>query len=363
MITRLKINGYKSIKELDIKLEPVNIFLGANGVGKSNFISIFSLLRNIYQQNFQKYLTLKGGSNSFLHFGKKHTTNIDLDICFGDVFADKNRFILNLEEAQDTLVIKEVKTAFLFKNTWHFNEYENYVLESKFATIKQNQAFYVNEHLQEFDVYHFHDTGDTSPMKGKSNIEDNTKLNRDGSNIASFLYYLQQKHHNSFKRIELTIKSIAPFFERFDLKPSRLNEELIQLEWKEKGFPDTYFNAYHLSDGTLRFICLATLLMQPTPPKTIIIDEPELGLHPVAINKLAALIRKVSDRSQVIISTQSVNLIDNFSPEDILVTNRKEDGSSFKRLDSKSLSKWLDDYTLGDMWGKNLIGAQPYRNS
>jgi predicted ATPase len=156
------------------------------------------------------------------------------------------------------------------------------------------------------------------------------------------------------------VQSVAPFFEHFVLKPSRLNEEIIQLEWKEKGFQDSYFNAFHLSDGTLRFICLATLLMQPEPPATIIIDEPELGLHPVAINKLAALIRKVSDQAQVIISTQSVNLIDNFDPQDIIVTNRKNNCTEFKRLESDELNEWLQDYTLGDIWGKNLIGAQPY---
>ncbi len=158
----------------------------------------------------------------------------------------------------------------------------------------------------------------------------------------------------------MTVRSIAPFFDKFVLVPSRLNEQFIQLEWKEKGFPDSYFNAYHLSDGTLRFICLAVLLMQPNPPKTIIIDEPELGLHPVAINKLASIIRKVSTRSQVIVSTQSINFIDNFDPENVIVTDRTDNSSTFKRLSSDELSEWLKDYTLGDMWGKNLIGAQSY---
>jgi len=360
MITKLKIEGYKSIKQLDIRLRPVNILLGSNGVGKSNFISIFSLLRNIYQHNFQNYIKLKGGADSLLHFGKKHTNFINIDICFGSESSDVNRFMLSLEESQDSLFINNVSTSF-YNGGWHDNNFETNVLESRFSEIRERQAYYVNAYLQEFDVYHFHDTGDKSPMKGKCNIEDNYKLNRDGSNIASFLYFLQEKHPKYYKRIEFTIKSIAPFFERFVLQPSRLNEELIQLEWKEKGFPEAYFNAYHLSDGTLRFICLATLLMQPNPPKTIIIDEPELGLHPVAINKLASLIRKVSAKSQVIISTQSINLIDNFALEDIIVADRKDEGSSFKRLNSEELSQWLEEYTLGDMWGKNLIGAQPYK--
>lgn len=359
MITRLKIEGYKSIKKLDIRLKPVNVLLGSNGVGKSNFISLFSLLRNIYQMNFQNYVEVKGGADSLLHFGKKHTDEIEIDICFGDIDNDKNRFIINLEEAQDSLLIHSVDTAF-YNGRWHDNHFESNVRESNFANIHNRQAFYVNDYLQEFDVYHFHDTGDKSPMKGRCNIDDNRKLNSNGSNIAAFLYYLKQKQPKHFKRIEMTIKSIAPFFDHFVLEPSRLNEEKIQLEWKEKGFPDAYFNAYHLSDGTLRFICLATLLMQPNPPKTIIIDEPELGLHPVAINKLTALIRKLSAKTQVIVSTQSVNFIDNFDPEDVIVTDRKDNSSTFRRLDSSELSDWIEEYSLGDMWGKNLFGAQPF---
>jgi len=362
MITQITIQGYKSIKELDIRLTPINILLGSNGVGKSNFISIFSLLRNVYNRNFQNYVETKGGADSLLHFGKKHTRKIHLDICFGTNNKDNNRFILTLEEGQDSLIIKSVDTAFLPVSNWHEQNFEQNVKESNFSLIQRGQAYYVNDYLRDFEVYHFHDTSDSSPMKGKCNIDDNYKLKRDGSNIAAFLYFLKKKHLKHFTRIEKTVQSIAPFFEKFVLEPSRLNEKTIQLEWREKGFPETYFNAYHLSDGTLRFIALATLLMQPNPPKTIIIDEPELGLHPVAINKLAALIRKASEITQIIVSTQSINLVDNFEPEDIIVTDRKDNSSVFRRLSTKELEAWLEEYTLGDIWGKNIIGAQPYNS-
>ncbi len=295
MIPKLKVRGYKSIKEQEIDLGPINILIGSNGVGKSNFISIFSLLRNLYDQNLGTYVIKKGGADNFLFFGKKKTQEIKFDFYFGDS-ADKinNRFIVSLAESQDSLFIKELKTAFRFQGTWHYQIFETAKQESSFKYTNKGQAFYVNDRLKEFEVYHFHDTGDSSPMKGKSNIEDNRSLKNNGSNIAAFLYYLKEKHPKNFLRIEKTIQSIAPFFDRFVLNPSRLNEHQIQLEWREVGAPDTYFNAYSLSDGTLRFICLATLLMQPNPPKTIIIDEPELGLHPVAIHKLAGLIRKAS---------------------------------------------------------------------
>lgn len=140
--------------------------------------------------------------------------------------------------------------------------------------------------------------------------------------------------------------------------PNRLNEQLIQLEWKQAGAVDTYFNAYQLSDGTLRFICLATLLLQPNLPQTIIIDEPELGLHPVAVNKLAALIKKASAKTQIIISTQSVNLVDNFGPQDIIVVDRKDNATVFNRLDAESLDVWLKDYSLGEIWERmSLAGS------
>jgi predicted ATPase len=190
-------------------------------------------------------------------------------------------------------------------------------------------------------------------------LNDNRSLRENGRNLAAFLYYLQQKHPQSFQRIENQIRSVAPFFDRFDLEPDRLNETQIELRWLEKG-SDAYFNAYDLSDGTLRFMALTTLLMQAELPKTIIIDEPELGLHPFAINKLAAMIKRAAAQgSQVIVSTQSVGLIDNFEPEDIITVDREDDQSVFRRFDSEELKEWLEDYTLGELWNKNVIGARP----
>ncbi|MBC6426668.1 MAG: AAA family ATPase [Ekhidna sp.] len=359
MITRIELAGYKSIKSLAINLQPVNILLGGNGAGKSNLISLFSLIRNIYDKNFQNYIRKKGGPDSLLYFGKKHTSSIQFTIFFKKD-DDENKFMIDLEAGQESLFIRSIKTAYKWPDNWWESDYEQNVQESQFKDMNTGQARWVNIKLKEFDVYHFHDTSDTSPMKNSVDIHDNHRLKCDGSNLAAFLYYLMEREPKHFKRIELTVRGIAPFFDSFDLTPNRLNDQTIQLEWKEREHPETYFNAYHLSDGTLRFICLATLLMQPHPPSTIIIDEPELGLHPVAINQLAALVRKVSDKSQVILSTQSVNLIDQFDPENIIVTDRKEGASVFSRLNGSDLASWLEEYTLGDLWGQNKIGAQPY---
>jgi predicted ATPase len=157
--------------------------------------------------------------------------------------------------------------------------------------------------------------------------------------------------------IEYTISSVAPFFEKFDLEPDSKNPDVIFLNWLEKG-SDEYFNAHHLSDGTLRFIALTTLLLQPVLPSTIILDEPELGLHPFAISKLAGMIKKAAVQSQIIIATQSVNLVNEFSADDIIVANREDNQTVFKRQSEESLKTWLEDYSIGELWEKNVIGGR-----
>lgn len=341
MITRLSIKGYKSIDNQDVNLKSINILIGGNGIGKSNFISVFDLMRSLYEKELQSYVLRKGGANVLLHMGRKQTEQITIDLNFqqGDY---QNRYIVELQEAQDSFIIKTASTAFLHNDVWYTRACDKDRKEATIKEDKRGQAWYVSNLMEQFKVYHFHDAGDSSPMKSKANIDDNVTLKHDGANIASFLYFLQERHPKSFKRIEMAVKAVSPFFGGFALAPDRLNPKVIQMEWKQRGVEDAYFNAYQLSDGTLRFICLATLLLQPNPPQTIIIDEPELGLHPMAINKLSAIIKKVATKSQVIISTQSVSLVDNFNADDIVVVDMKENASQFRRLNQETLAIWLE---------------------
>jgi predicted ATPase len=189
-------------------------------------------------------------------------------------------------------------------------------------------------------------------------LEDNRILRPDAANLAAFLYRLMQNNPDHYANIVDATRMVAPFLDEFVLEPSRLNQEKIRLEWREKG-SDTYFNAFALSDGTLRFICLSTLLLQPILPSTILLDEPELGLHPYAITVLAELLRGAATRTQVIVSTQSVNLVNQFEPADIIVVEREEGQSVFRHLDKAEMGTWLDDYGLGDLWEKNIIGGRP----
>jgi predicted ATPase len=195
-------------------------------------------------------------------------------------------------------------------------------------------------------------------VKQTGDVDDNLHLRIDASNLAAFLYRLQLHHPGHFQNIQETIQQIAPFFESFRLAPSRLNPDKIRLEWKEKG-SETYFNAHALSDGTLRFICLATLLLQPMMPAVILLDEPELGLHPAAISLLADLLSSAAQRTQVLVATQSVTLVNQFTPESVWVVERDARHSVFKHLESADMSAWLEDYSLGELWEKNIIGGRP----
>jgi predicted ATPase len=197
-------------------------------------------------------------------------------------------------------------------------------------------------------------------MRKTARLDDNRFLKQDASNLGSFLYYLKERHESSYRLIVGAAQRVAPFFEDFVLEPLRLNPSGIKLEWRHKG-SEQYFDASSLSDGTLRFMVLATLFLQPERyrPSLILVDEPELGLHPYALEMLAALVRQASVTSQVILSTQSSRLLDFFRPEEVLVANRIDGGTQLERQDPARLAKWLEDYSLGELWEKNEIGGRP----
>lgn len=364
MIDKIKIEGYKSIKSAELQLRPINILIGSNAAGKSNFISFFKLLNVLYEKQLQNY-SLKSGIDNLLYFGRKNTKNI-----YGKIFfkpheyeESNNQYLFELgSTADETLFIEKEKSGYFAEWT---NDKRDYITVSDFkeSWIKNSDTYrnsYLQEYLSSFKVYHFHDTSIQAPLRRPCRIDDNIYFKEDGSNLPAFLYFLKEKHKKSFKRIEKIVKSIVPYFDTFQLRPDRINEDLIKLEWREINYPNNYFNAQNLSDGSLRFIALTILLLQPKLPSTIIIDEPELGLHPVAINKLAGLLKSATNRgSQIIVSTQSVNLLNNFDIEDIITVDKINNESVFRRLNGSELKTWIKTYSLGELWLKNVINGQP----
>jgi predicted ATPase len=351
-LNKIKISGYKSIKSLELELRPLNILIGSNGVGKSNFISFFKFIKKILDKDLQFYTSQQGGANKILHFGAKQTSELSFNLSFNPNGYAATLVIGN----QDNFIFKEEETSI-------HTSIKNYLpnnaggLESKLEPNNYVNK-YVIKYIQDWKVYHFHDTSSTAKVKQTCNINDCTALAPDGSNISAFLRCVREYNEKSYNQIVKTIQRVAPFFQDFILEPEINNKDTIKLKWKHKG-TDEYFDANDLSDGTLRFICLTTLLLQPNLPTIILLDEPELGLHPFALQILAGMFKKISKRTQIIASTQSVTLADNFDIEDIIVVNRKDNHSEFERLEKEKYKDWLEEYSLGEMWQKNLIGGVP----
>jgi predicted ATPase len=220
-----------------------------------------------------------------------------------------------------------------------------------------DQAWPIIRALRGCRVFHFHDTSRNAPVMQQGYESDNLTLHPDAGNLAAVLLNLRRTESSSYRRIVGVIRQVAPFFRDFVLVPER-SADRLRLRWQQEG-SDTVFPADALSDGTLRFICLATLLGQPKPPETIVLDEPELGLHPFAIVQLAEMLRTISKRSQVVVATQSVTLMNQFEADNLIVVERRNGFSAFERPDLRQLNDWLTDYSLGDLWEKNILGGRP----
>ncbi len=360
----ITVEGFKSIAGIErLPLRQINVLIGPNGSGKSNIIEIFSFLNNILNGNLRNYVARAGGAEKILHFGSKNTSRLTIHLSFEN---EANQYKIQLSPSESDNLFPSEEVVYFWNKEDYSKPYERNIDPYKGDAgisnpgIKDNIAKYVRHQLDSWYLYHFHDTSATSPMKKTTDLNDNRQLRPDGSNLAAFLYFLQHKHKKSYSLLRRTVQLAAPFFEDFQLNPMALNENKIRLEWRHKG-PDSYFDTFSLSDGTLRFVALATLLLQPSllRPSVIIMDEPELGLHPYAITLLSSLVRQASADTQIVLATQSSSLLDHFDPEDVLVVNRVEGATELTRLDPEGLKDWLKEYSLGQLWEKNEFGGRP----
>ncbi len=357
-VSSLTVSGYKSIRELkDFKLNNLNVLIGANGAGKSNFINLFRLLNEMYEQQLQLYVQKQGGPDALLHFGRGTSERLHAEFYFS-----ANGYKFDLVPTGDNRLIFEREVS-LFKGVLYSSKPSAILdtghAESKLKDAKDIYSPYVRKSVSSWRVYHFHDTSDTAKVKQRHAVNDNLRLKPDAANLAAYLRMLKEKHEAEYGRIIETIRLVMPFFDGFVHRPGE--PEYVELEWTQKGKPDTPFKAHVLSDGSLRFICLATLLLQPVEllPDTILIDEPELGLHPYAIAILVEMFKQVGEDRQLIVSTQSVELVNALSPQDVIVVDQEDGASTFRRYTEEELSGWLQEYSMGEIWKRNILGGRP----
>ena len=368
-IDKITIQGFKSIRSLeDFELGPVNILIGANGSGKSNFVSFFSLMREMVEGRLQFAVNKAGGADRHLFLGPKITKEIVVTLEFGP-----NRYEFSLEPTVDNRLIfasESIKYHAPLRgpaaNLMHAIGSGH--AESRLAEYSDSEwtsdenlllaATCAEDTISNWVAYHCNDTSVTGAIRRTGAVRDSERLRAEGENLAAFLFHLREEEKDTYDLIVETVRLAAPFFRDFKLRPKKSNgDEIIELEWEQRD-SDYPFHASQLSDGTLRFIALATALLQPNPPSTILIDEPELGLHPQALDILADLILQARNRTQLIVSTQSPALLNAFDPDQIIVVDRVKGESRFRRLSTDELREWLkEDYTLGELWQKNVYGG------
>ena len=340
----ITIRGYKSIRALEnFKLHNLNVLIGANGAGKSNFISVFQMLAALADKRLQLYVQEHDGPDALLYGTRKRTSQLEAEFYFGS-----NGYLVTLIPSGERLIFERERTWFQGYSGEHAHPLGSGHDEARLPDVKEDTfAPYVRPAIASWRIYHFHDTSTNAAVRQAQTIRDNLRLKPDASNLASFLRFLRERHLENYRRIVDVVRLAAPFFGDFVYREEP--GERIELEWFEVADPDTPLGPRQLSDGTLRFICLATLLLQPVPlqPDTILIDEPELGLHPYALALLVSLLKQATEKRQLIVSTQSVELVNDLTPNDLIVVSHRDGGSEFERLDGDRLKDWLQDYALG----------------
>ena len=361
----LTVHGFKSIRTLeDFRPGQLNVLIGANGAGKSNFISLFHMLARVVEKRLQVYVAEQDGPDALLFGGRKRTGRIEIMLSFGGDdnagVTGGNFYSFSLVPAGNRLIFGQEQRHFGNNASIDLGSGHN---ESNLDVLgdraNDNFALYVSSTIARWRGYHFHDTSTAAPIRQLQAVRDNLLLKSGGDNLGPYLRQLREHHPDHYLKIVETVQLAAPFFGDFVYRKD-INENM-ELEWFHADDPDTVLGPRQLSDGTLRFICLATLLLQPAQlqPELVLIDEPELGLHPFALTLLAEMLQQASDSRQIIVSTQSADLVNELNPEDVVVANRKDGASTFERLDGDELSDWLEDYTLGELWKMNIFGGRP----
>jgi predicted ATPase len=359
----LTIKGFKSIRNLDqFRLKALNVLIGSNGAGKSNLVSYFRMLGELVESRLQVWTKKQGAAERILSFGIQETSQVESFVEFGlngyrftleptadggFTFSDESLYFNGPYYGEDWTSLGTGQTEAKLKDKWE-------------RASAESVADYCYSSISSWKVYHFHDTSDTSGMKRVGALHDNEYLRPDASNLAAFLYCLKKERPDVYGQIRKTVRLAIPFFDDFALKPQKLpsGEQQIRLLWRQKDSDYSMWPS-QLSDGSIRFICLATALLQPAPPSTIIIDEPELGLHPYAITLLGSLLRSASKRMQVVVSTQSVPLVNEFKVGDLVVVEREGGATVFRRHKEDKFREWLEEYSVGELWEKNILGGRP----
>jgi predicted ATPase len=362
-LSSIKVERFMSLRSVELEIRQLNVLIGPNGAGKSNFLSLFDLVGSVIDSRLRFWTRQRGGADRVLFGGSKLSPSVEVTLNFA---GGEQGYAAKLAPSDSDALFFE------YENVWGTgygkakpfglplgSGHEETKIHEEAKQHPGGVTQWTLDCMKDWVRYHFHDTSPSAGVKRSGPVDDFSHLKRDAANLAAFLLKLRDSHQSSYIRIRDAIRQVAPFFDDFVLT---VNEDgsskTVGLDWRHRD-NDLYANASMLSDGTLRFMCLATVLLQPNPPSLLLIDEPELGLHPYAIALLAELLEAAATKCQIIVSTQSVTLLDRLSIDDVIATDRLNGATTLTRLDRSQLAEWLESYSVGELWMKNLLGARP----
>ena len=372
-IESVRIRGFRSLADVELSnLRNANVLIGANGSGKSNFIRFFEMMSwMLRSRRLGEFVALKGGAADQLHKGNRVTARMEAELAVRTE-AGRNDYRFALAHAHpDRFVFTEEAfrfsgTGFLTAAPWQYapsGQSEAAIVDMAQAQVpppgvNPTTARVVVQLLKDCAVYQFHDTSDASHFKKRWDADDNNYLRTHGGNLAAVLNRLEQEDVRRFESISRHVRRALPVFDRFQIEDSFGK---VSLRWKAAG-TDKSFGAHLTSDGSLRFFALVTLLNLPPEmlPSVLLLDEPELGLHPAAIALVGGMIKSLAVDRQIIVATQAPLLVDAFDLEDVAVLELEDGRTTLHRPDADGYRRWLDEgFMPGEMWQKNLIGGRP----
>ncbi len=372
-IERIAVAGLRSIQRVTAELGPMTAIIGANGAGKSNFVLALQLLSFLESRSLSRFVRDMGGASSLLHRGPKVTPAMSIELVLRDEEGRLGYRVVLRATAGDALIVSEEAVAELSaEGDTSWVTLSSNALESSLYTAppKLRAAKRVGYLLQRCKHLHVHDTSANAPLRSLARIEDGRYLRSNGSNLAAYLFTLRSNESDlgraGWQRIIELVQRVAPFIKDLlptpvqrggDAKPQASGP--VRLDWIDE-FDDIY-SVEHLSDGTLRAIAIITMLAQPADslPRLLVIDEPELGLHPLSLSLVCELARSVSSRCQILLATQAPGVLDHVKPPEILVVDRDAGETRLRRLDIEEIGAWIEEYTLPELWNMNVIGARP----
>ena len=372
MVESVRIKGFRSLADIEISSLPsATALIGANGSGKSNIMRFFEMLSwMLRSRQLGEFVARQGGADDQLFGGNRVTPRMEAEISintdrgrneygFKLSYAHPDRFIFSEEAFRFSAQIYQTAASWQYLGSGHW---EAKIVEAaqsaNYPGINPMTASVIVNLLRNCAVYQFHDTSDASAIKSTWQVSEGHRLRSNGGNLAAVLHRLEQQDLQRYELICRQIGRILPGFDRFAMEE---DYGRILLRWRAK-WSDKTFGAHLTSDGSLRFFALVTLLNLPPEmlPDVILLDEPELGLHPAAVAIIGGMIRSLSSEKQVIVATQSPLLIDSFNLDEIYVLDLEDGQTKCRQLSATDYEMWLEDnFTPGDLWRKNLFGEHP----